>query len=121
MSFSGINTSSFTVTTDLLRMNHQVQYWRFEVVYALESMQSVGVIEFIVNSPPTSGNCSTDLLNGTTSALLTITCSNWSDVDGIQDYSFYSMAHCISRFESLVLSLRLDNRSNESSDDWLHH
>ncbi|CAF4346396.1 unnamed protein product, partial [Adineta steineri] len=47
-------------------------------------------LNFVINQPPQNGSCSIDPLNGTTSTLFTISCPNWLDEDGIQDYSLYS-------------------------------
>jgi hypothetical protein len=58
-------------------------------------MKSVGLSNFIINSPPINGSCVIYPLNGTTSTLFTITCLNWFDSDGIKDYSFYSMLFLI--------------------------
>ena len=44
-----------------------------------------------MNQPPSNGSCSINPNNGTTSTMFTISCPNWYDDDGIQDYSVYSM------------------------------
>ena len=85
-----MNSSNFTMTKDLLLLYPTIKYWRFEVSYTVGLVSSVGVINFLINSPPSNGSCSIYPLNGTISTLFTISCSNWFDEDGIKDYSFYS-------------------------------
>jgi hypothetical protein len=53
-------------------------------------MKSVGLVNFMINSPPSNGSCSIYPVNGTITTLFTITCSNWFDEDGIKDYSLFS-------------------------------
>jgi hypothetical protein len=84
-----MNTSNFTATNNLFLNNSQILYWRFEVVYLFVSTQSSSALNFVINPPPQNGSCSIIPLNGTTSTLFTINCSNWFDENGIQDYSFY--------------------------------
>ena len=67
-----------------------IKYWRFEVVYSFKSIYSMGLSYFIRNSPPENGTCTINPLNGTTTTIFTIICSNWFDLNGIKDYSFYS-------------------------------
>jgi hypothetical protein len=86
-----MNTTNFTSTNQLFLANSQVEYWRFEVVYSFESETSSSSINFIINQPPINGSCSISPLNGTTSTLFTISCSNWFDQNRIKDYSFYSI------------------------------
>ena len=78
------------MTKDLFVSYPTIKYWRFEVIYSNGFARSVGLINFLVNSPPSNGSCSIYPLNGTTTTLFTIICSNWFDSDGIKDYSFYS-------------------------------
>jgi hypothetical protein len=87
----GTNTANFTSTDDLFLSNPSVDYWRFEVVYSFPTDTSSSSLNFLINQPPQNGSCSINPLNGTTSTLFTISCSNWQDQDGIKDYSFYSM------------------------------
>ena len=70
--------------------NFSIIYWKFEVIYTLGSIKSVGLINFMINSSPSNGSCSINPLNGTITTLFTISCFNWFDEDGIKDYSFYS-------------------------------
>jgi hypothetical protein len=87
----GSNTTNFTSTDDLFLSNPSIDYWRFEVVYSFPTDTSSSALNFLINQPPQNGSCSISPLNGTTSTLFTISCSNWQDPDGIQDYSFASM------------------------------
>jgi len=89
--FFGINTSNFTATNQLFTSNPNFTYWRFEVVYSFISETSSSALNFVINQPPQNGSCSIDPLNGTTTTLFTITCSNWFDQDGIKDYSLYGI------------------------------
>jgi hypothetical protein len=84
-----MNTSNITATNALFLNNSHIFYWRFEVVYSFVSTQSLSAIDFVINPPPQNGSCSINPLNGTTSTLFTINCSNWFDEIGIQDYSVY--------------------------------
>jgi hypothetical protein len=86
-----MNTNNFTSTTDLFLQNSQIEYWRFEVIYSFDSGIGSSAINFVINPPPQNGSCSINPLNGTTSTLFTISCSNWFDQDGIKDYSFYGV------------------------------
>ena len=63
-----------------------MQYWRFEVVYAMQGATSM---DFLINTPPNNGTCSITPLTGTTSTVFTLDCSQWMDIHGIKDYSFY--------------------------------
>ncbi len=63
----------------------------FEVIYSFDSEIASSAINFVINQPPQNGSCSINPLNGTTSTLFTISCSNWFDQDGIKDYSFYGV------------------------------
>jgi hypothetical protein len=89
--FLGLNTSNFTVTSQLFNENLHIHYWRFEVMYtfAFASGRSSSAINFQINQRPANGSCSITPLNGSTSTPFTVNCSNWFDKDGIQDYSFY--------------------------------
>ena len=89
MNISGLNTSNFTATNQLFSSFPQSTHWRFEVVYSFPSGKSTSELNFIINQRPRNGSCSVDPLNGTTSTLFKIMCSNWFDADGIKDYSLY--------------------------------
>lgn len=91
----GRNTNQFTSTNRLFVENPAVQYWRFEVIYRFASAITSSALNFVMNRPPSSGSCSISPSNGTTSTLFTITCSAWSDENGIKDYSIYGMP-CLS-------------------------
>ncbi len=84
-----MNTSNFTATNKLFIENSQISYWRFEVIYSFISLKSSSALNFVINNPPQNGSCYIDPLNGTTSTLFTIFCSDWFDENGISDYTFY--------------------------------
>lgn len=110
-----MNTSNFTSTNQLFLENSLIEYWRFEVVYSFESETSSSSINFILNQPPINGSCSINPLNGTTSTLFTISCSNWFDQNGIKDYSFYSiysLPKTILKNISLIVLVWTTDRSN---------
>ena len=86
-----MNTSNFTATNQLFLSNPQLNLWRFEVVYAFTSETSISSLNFVINKPPSNGSCSITPLNGTTSSLFNIQCSDWFDEDEIKGYSFYGM------------------------------
>jgi hypothetical protein len=92
----GTNTSNFTAINQLFIGNPNVVYWKFEVVYSFVSQNSSSALNFVINQPPRNGSCSINSLNGTTSTLFTISCPNWFDEDGIEDYSLYSIQKCFS-------------------------
>ena len=91
MHYLGTNTSNFTAKNDLFLAHRHVTYWRFEVIYSFPSESSSSALNFIVNQPPQNGSCSISPTNGTTTTLFTISCPNWIDQDGINDYSFYGI------------------------------
>jgi hypothetical protein len=82
--------------------NPHVSYWRFEVVYTFLSEISSSALNFVVNQPPQNGSCSISPLNGTTSTLFSISCPDWFDQDGIEDYSLYGTKDYFSVIEFLV-------------------
>lgn len=86
----GYDTSNFTVTKRLFLDNPSIEYWRFEATYIFSSENSSSALNFRINQPPDGGFCSIDPQNGTTTTHFTIMCSNWSDADGIKDYSIFS-------------------------------
>ncbi len=87
----GTNTSNFTSTNQLFLSNSQINLWQFEVVYISSTETSSSALNFIINQPPFNGSCLIDPLNGTTSSLFTISCSDWFDEHGIKDYSLYGI------------------------------
>ena len=46
-------------------------------------------MDFVINTPPSNGSCSVTPLTGSTSTVFTLACSQWIDLEGIKDYSFY--------------------------------
>ncbi|CAF3130688.1 unnamed protein product [Rotaria sp. Silwood2] len=119
--FFGMNTSNFTAINKLFIDNPSIIYWRFEVVYSFSSESSSSSLSFVINRPPQNGFCSISPTNGTTSTLFTISCFNWTDDDGIKDYSFYGwttnptdrvmFAHSYVSNIQLLLSTTDDNTS----------
>lgn len=85
----GSSTSHFTALNKLFLANPQIHLWRFEVVYTFISETSSSALNIVINQPPYNGSCSINPLNGTTSTLFDISCHDWVDEDGIEDYSFY--------------------------------
>jgi hypothetical protein len=92
----GDNTSNFTATNELFLTNSQINLWRFEVIYSFLLETSSSALNFIINQPPENGSCSINPLNGTTNTLFTISCLNWLDENGIEDYSLYSQSRYFS-------------------------
>ena len=91
--FFGKSSSNFTVLNQLFIQNPTVQFWKFEVVYSFRNETSTSALHFVLNQPPQNGSCSISPSNGTTTTLFLISCSNWSDEDGIKDYSLYSFTN----------------------------
>ena len=89
MNILGLHTSNFTAAIQLFLSYPQSSHWRFEVVYSFASGKSTSELNFIINQRPRNGSCSIDPLNGTTTTLFNLICSNWFDADGIKDYSLY--------------------------------
>lgn len=107
----GSNLENLTTTSDLFMNNFNIKYWRFEVIYSIGSIQSNGLIDFILNSPPQNGTCQINPLNGTTSTSFTIQCFNWFDSDGIKDYLVYSLfLFFFSIFNSFLTLFQRSNR-----------
>ena len=66
-------------------------------MYSFVNEQSRSALTFVINRPPSNGSCSIFPTSGTTMTRFTVTCPDWSDEDGIQDYSLYrSCAHFLS-------------------------
>jgi hypothetical protein len=84
--FLGRTTRNFTITPELFANFPTVQYWRFEVIYAMQGSASM---DFLINTPPSNGTCSITPITGTTSTVFTLDCSQWMDIHGMKDYSFY--------------------------------
>jgi len=69
--------------------NSQIKYWKFEVLYQFSTGISASSLHFIRNQGPIDGFCQITPFNGTMNTLFNISCLNWSDQDGIKDYSLY--------------------------------
>lgn len=110
MSSLGTNTSNFTARNDVFLAHRHVIYWRFEVVYSFASESSSSALNFIVNQPPQNGSCSINPTHGTTTTVFTISCPNWIDQDGIQDYAFYGTIFLLLQISilSIVSLIRMD-------------
>lgn len=87
--FFGIPTTNFTATNQLFLSNPQISLWRFEVVYTFPAESSTSALNFIINQAPSNGSCLIDPPSGTTTTLFTVSCPDWFDADGINDYSLY--------------------------------
>ena len=106
--FIGSNSSNFTATSELFLSNPTIEYWRFEVVYTLPSGSSSSSVSFLINQAPRNGTCSIAPLNGTTSTVFTVSCPNWVDSDGIQDYTIYGEDQTMIAFSSVpTMQVRL--------------
>jgi hypothetical protein len=69
--------------------NRNIIYWRFEALYTFDLEISSSAINFQINQPPEGDSCTISPLQGTTSTIFNIYCSNWHDTDRIQEYSAY--------------------------------
>ena len=87
--FSGINNNNLTTQKDFFGENEKIIWWRFEVIYTFQSETGQSVLDIEMNKGPENGLCTITPSNGTLDTVFTITCSNWTDNDGIKDYSFY--------------------------------
>ncbi len=81
--------SNFTVLSKLFTDYNDTLYWRFETVYIFYTQNSSSALNFRINQPPENGLCRISPLQGNTSTIFTISCSNWHDLDRIQKYSVY--------------------------------
>ncbi|UJR08873.1 hypothetical protein I4U23_013128 [Adineta vaga] len=92
-SFSAMTLSSEANSDHLIITNalflQPSQNWKFEVLYTFQSGQSSSAISILINQCPSNGTCSISPDKGTTTALFTVSCPNWFDNDGINDYSLY--------------------------------
>ena len=65
-------------------------------------------MSFVINQAPRNGTCSITPLNGTTSTVFTVSCPNWVDSDGIQDYTIYGEDQTMIAFSSVpTMQVRL--------------
>lgn len=85
----GVNTKNLTIMKDLFRKNPAIKYWKFEVLYRFSTGISSSALHFIRNQGPTDGWCHMIPSNETDTTSFTISCLNWTDQDGIKDYSLY--------------------------------
>ena len=89
----GRRTENFTATSALFQSNPSIIHWKFQATYIVTNSKGVtsgtGAIRFQINSPPINGTCTIDRTTGTTATLFQLSCTNWYDVDGIKDYTFY--------------------------------
>lgn len=53
-------------------------------------------MDCLVNRPPANGLCSISPTRGTIDTLFTVSCSNWSDTDGIGGYSLFGWRENVS-------------------------
>lgn len=85
-----MNTSNLTVSREIFDLHPQVSQWRFEVTYWSSGVDSRSSFDMIINQVPQGGSCTIDPLNGTIETIFTVSCTNWTDSDGIRSYSLYS-------------------------------
>jgi hypothetical protein len=102
-----------TIGKEFLDGNNPILLWRIQVIYSSGSESSEGIFDGKLNEGPKGGRCSINPSNGTLLTLFTINCSNWSDKNGIKDYSFFGWSKdpsdrlMIARSTSSITSLRL--------------
>ena len=77
------------MTKDLFDLHKEILYWRFEVIYFIESKNINQTFDIKMNESPQNGFCSIEPSNGTMNTSFTMTCSNWIDDDGVKDYICY--------------------------------
>ncbi|CAF1138200.1 unnamed protein product [Rotaria magnacalcarata] len=95
--FFGRDTANFTASNQLFLQNRGIFFWRLEVVYTFNEVNSSSALDFEINQEPTPGDCSIHPPSGTTSTMFKILCSDWEDKDGIKDFSFYAWTADIGR------------------------
>lgn len=113
---SGLNQSNLTVLKDLLIYDPKITHWRFEVHYQWNSGITISRLNVQLNSSPQNGSCSISPLRGTLITQFTIDCVNWTDANGIADFSFYLIDSKTIMLGSSSISthqLRLPNREGE--------
>lgn len=89
--FFGRETSHFTATNQLFVQHSQINLWRFEVIYRFSTEISTSTMDMITDQSPSNGSCFITPQNGTTTTVFTVSCLNWSDENGIKDYSLFGM------------------------------
>ena len=86
----GVHSTKLTVTRDLFSIHSQTSCWSFEVTYRSSSSTSSASTRFKLNEPPSGGTCElSPAIGGNTSTRFMITCLDWTDSDGIRDYSLF--------------------------------
>ena len=109
----GVNTSNITATKDLFLRYSSTLYWRFEVIYSSGLATSTSALHLRINPPPSNGPCSISPLIGNTSTLFTLSCVNWTDTDGIKEYSLYGKSSfCDDKRSVSMLTNRLEEESS---------
>ena len=106
--FVGLTTSGLTVGKDFFTNHTTVLLWKFQVVYRSSSGNSSKELTVLVNQPPFNGSCSIAPRNGTTTTLFNISCKDWLDAEGIQDYLFYGKNRPIIAF--LLSCMKFEQR-----------
>lgn len=80
-------------------------YWKIELSIFVPTRNTSGMasIVFYINFPPRFGSCDINLKNLSSNSLLSISCSNWIDLDGVlSSYAFYGL------FLKIFLKLNFD-------------
>ena len=82
---STFNEKNLTIRKEFFETFRSIDFWRFRLVSKLD-----GRADFLLemNDSPSNGSCSIFPLSGDIWTIFTVTCSNWFDQHGIEDYSF---------------------------------
>ena len=83
----GLKSNELTLLPVLFHNFSKASYWKVDfIINNYENKTSSGMASLILktNEVPSNGQCNVDLLKGVgLSTYFTITCSNWTDSDGV--------------------------------------
>jgi len=78
------------------------------VVTTVSGEQGVSFLDFEVNTAPTGGSCAITPGTGVSvQSFFIVTCTDWTDSDGILKYQFFSKSTLTSKSESMLMISRL--------------
>jgi hypothetical protein len=86
--------NDLTVKEELFQDFSSQIYWKIELSIFVPTRNTSGMtsIVFYINFPPRFGSCDINPKNLSSNSLLSISCSNWIDLDGtLSSYAFYGL------------------------------
>ncbi len=70
-------------------MNETANYWQFVAIYTTKDESGSASVQLKMNYPPVQQYCAINITEGYTNESFTVRCVNWTDLDGIKDYSLH--------------------------------